>query len=117
MSPFNPQFTVEQHQDSIVGQSAAITAGLQNGGRVSHSNTPVLITGEGVSGKDLVARAIPHYGNTQARDTLNSKTDQMAKSAYSGFTSSVGGKSIPAPAVAFVPCSMRMKDPVRRLVA
>jgi len=41
---------------------------------------------------------------------------QIAKSVYSGFTASVGGKSIPAATVAFVPCSMRMNEPVSRLV-
>lgn len=41
---------------------------------------------------------------------------QMAKSLYSGLASSVGGWSIPAPTVAFVPCSIRINDPVSRLV-
>jgi hypothetical protein len=41
---------------------------------------------------------------------------QIAKSLYSGFTTSVGGKSMPAPTVALVPGSMRMNEPVNRLV-
>jgi hypothetical protein len=44
------------------------------------------------------------------------RQNQMAKSEYSGFTASVGGKSIPAATVALVPCSMRMNEPVSRLV-
>jgi len=39
---------------------------------------------------------------------------QIAKSVYSGFTASVGGSSIPAPTVAFVPCSIKMNEPVSR---
>ena len=42
---------------------------------------------------------------------------QIAKSLYSGFTSSVGGWSMPAATVRLVPCSIRMKEPVRRLFA
>ena len=41
---------------------------------------------------------------------------QIAKSLYSGFTTSAGGKSMPAATVALVPGSMRMNEPVRRLV-
>ena len=41
---------------------------------------------------------------------------QIAKSVYSGFTASVGGNSIPAATVAFVPCSIKMNEPVSRLV-
>src|SRR5438552_203994 len=41
---------------------------------------------------------------------------QITKSLYSGFTVSAGGRSMPAATVAFVAGSMRMKEPVRRLV-
>jgi hypothetical protein len=43
--------------------------------------------------------------------------NQMAKSAYSGVTASVGAESIPAATVAFVPCSIKMNEPVRWFVA
>jgi transcriptional regulator with GAF, ATPase, and Fis domain len=36
-------------------------------GRVSHSDAPVMITGESGSGKELVARAIHHYSNRSAQ--------------------------------------------------
>ncbi len=41
---------------------------------------------------------------------------QIVKSSYSGFTNSVGGCNMPAATVWLVPCSMRMKEPVRRFV-
>ncbi len=56
-----PQLTVDQHQDSIVGQSEAMQAVFKMVGRVAHSEAPVMITGESGSGKELVARAIHHY--------------------------------------------------------
>ncbi len=43
--------------------------------------------------------------------------DQIAKSLYSGFTSSIGGSSMPAATVALVACSTRMNEPVSRFVA
>ncbi len=58
---FKPQLTVEQHQDSIVGQSEAMQQVFKMIGRVAHSEAPVMITGESGSGKELVARAIHHY--------------------------------------------------------
>ena len=58
---FKPQLTVDQHQDSIVGQSEAMQQVFKMVGRVSHSDAPVMITGESGSGKELVARAIHHY--------------------------------------------------------
>lgn len=58
---FKPQLTVEEHQDSIVGKSAAMQQVFKMVGRVSHSDAPVMITGESGSGKELVARAIHHY--------------------------------------------------------
>ncbi len=42
---------------------------------------------------------------------------QIAKSLYSGLTSSMGGSSMPAATVAFVLGSIRMNEPVNRLVA
>jgi len=41
---------------------------------------------------------------------------QIAKSVYSGFTDSAGGSNMPAATVALEPCSIRMKEPVSRLV-
>ncbi len=58
---FKPQLTVEEHQDSIVGKSPAMQQVFKMIGRVSHSDAPVMITGESGSGKELVARAIHHY--------------------------------------------------------
>ena len=58
---FKPQLTVDQHQDSIVGQSEAMQQVFKMVGRVAHSDAPVMITGESGSGKELVARAIHHY--------------------------------------------------------
>ncbi len=60
---FKPQLTVEQYQDSLVGQSGPMQQVFKMIGRVSHSDAPVMITGESGSGKELVARAIHHYGN------------------------------------------------------
>jgi two-component system nitrogen regulation response regulator GlnG len=58
---FKPQLTVEEHQDSIVGKSAAMQQVFKMVGRVAHSDAPVMITGETGTGKELVARAIHHY--------------------------------------------------------
>ena len=60
---FKPQLTVEQYQDNLVGQSQPIQQVFKMVGRVSHSDAPVMITGESGSGKELVARAIHHYSN------------------------------------------------------
>ncbi|HWB61060.1 MAG TPA: sigma-54 dependent transcriptional regulator [Chthoniobacteraceae bacterium] len=65
---FKPQLTVEQYQDSIVGQSSAMQQVFKMVGRVSHSDAPVMITGESGSGKELVARAIHHYSERSAKD-------------------------------------------------
>jgi DNA-binding NtrC family response regulator len=64
---FKPQLTVEQYQDSLVGQSQPMQQVFKMVGRVSHSDAPVMITGESGSGKELVARAIHHYGNRSAQ--------------------------------------------------
>jgi two-component system nitrogen regulation response regulator GlnG len=65
---FKPQLTVEQYQDSIVGQSSAMQQVFKMVGRVSHSDAPVMITGESGSGKELVARAIHHYSQRSEKD-------------------------------------------------
>lgn len=67
---FKPQLTVEQHQDSIVGQSQAMQQVFKMVGRVSHSDAPVMITGESGSGKELVARAIHHYSQRSSKDFI-----------------------------------------------
>jgi len=56
-----PRLTVEQHLDSLVGSSEAMQQVFKMIGRVSHSDAPVMITGESGSGKELVARAIHNY--------------------------------------------------------
>ena len=56
-----PQLTVEQRQDSLVGQSEAMQQVFKMVGRVAHSEVPVMITGESGTGKELAARAIHHY--------------------------------------------------------
>ena len=53
---FKPQLTVEQYQDSLVGQSPPMQQVFKMVGRVSHSDAPVMITGESGSGKELVAQ-------------------------------------------------------------
>jgi DNA-binding NtrC family response regulator len=64
---FKPQLTVEEHQDSIVGKSDAMQQVFKMVGRVSHSDAPVMITGESGSGKELVARAIHHYSQRSSK--------------------------------------------------
>jgi len=65
---FKPQMTVEQHQDSIVGQSDAMQQVFKMVGRVSHSDAPVMITGESGTGKELVARAIHNYSQRNEKN-------------------------------------------------
>src|SRR5258708_20531313 len=64
---FKPQLTVEQYQDSLVGQSQAMQQVFKMVGRVSHSDAPVMITGESGPGKELVARGIHHYSNRSSQ--------------------------------------------------
>src|SRR5271165_3487155 len=56
---FKPQLTV--------GQSQPMQQVFKMVGRVSHSDAPVMITGESGSGKELVARAIHHYSSRSAQ--------------------------------------------------
>ena len=67
---FKPQLTVEEHQDSIVGKSLAMQQVFKMVGRVSHSDAPVMITGESGSGKELVARAIHHYSQRSTKSFI-----------------------------------------------
>ncbi|MBU3665028.1 MAG: sigma-54-dependent Fis family transcriptional regulator [Chthoniobacterales bacterium] len=68
--PSEPSLTVEQHQDSIVGQSAAMQEVFKMVGRISNSDAAVMITGESGSGKELVARAIHQYSARHERPFL-----------------------------------------------
>lgn len=67
---FEPSLTVEQHQDSIVGSSAAMQEVFKMIGRISNSDAAVMITGESGSGKELVARAIHQYSARHDRPFL-----------------------------------------------
>ncbi len=96
---FKPQLTVEEYQDSIVGKSPAMQYVFKMVGRVSHSDAPVMITGESGSGKELVARAIHHYSarNTRSFVAINCAAipDQLLESELFGhekgsFTGAAG---------------------------
>ncbi len=67
---FEPSLTVEQHQDSIVGQSPAMQEVFKMIGRISNSDAAVMITGESGSGKELVAHAIHQYSARHDRPFL-----------------------------------------------
>ena len=101
---FKPQLTVEEHQDSIVGKSAAMQQVFKMVGRVSHSDAPVMITGESGTGKELVARAIHHYSNRSAKSfvaincaaipeqLLESELFGHEKGAFTGATGTRTGR-------------------------
>lgn len=67
---FESGLTVEQHQDSIVGQSNAMQEVFKLIGRVSNSDAAVLVTGESGTGKELVAHAIHQYSARHDRPFL-----------------------------------------------
>jgi len=67
---FDPRLTVEETRETLVGQSPAMQQVFKMVGRVSHSDAPVMITGESGSGKELVARAIHHYSPRSGRNLL-----------------------------------------------
>ncbi len=101
---FKPQLTVEEHQDSIVGKSAAMQQVFKMVGRVSHSDAPVMITGESGTGKELVARAIHHYSNRSPKSfvaincaaipeqLLESELFGHEKGAFTGATGTRTGR-------------------------
>lgn len=63
-----PQLTVEQTQESLVGQSPAMQQVFKVIGRVAHADAPVMITGESGSGKELVARAVHHHSRRSGKN-------------------------------------------------
>jgi len=69
-SAFESKLTVEETRETLVGQSPAMQQVFKMVGRVSHSDAPVMITGESGSGKELVARAIHHYSPRSGRNLL-----------------------------------------------
>ncbi len=67
---FQPQLTVEQHRDEIVGRSEAMQQVFKMIGRVAGSDAAVMVTGESGSGKELVACAIHNYSARSSKNFL-----------------------------------------------
>ena len=67
---FQPQLTVEQHRDDIVGRSEAMQQVFKMVGRVAGSDAAVMVTGESGAGKELVACAIHNYSSRSNRNFL-----------------------------------------------
>src|SRR5207237_481076 len=58
----------------ILGQAPSLREALQRAAQVAPQETPVLLTGESVTGKELVAQAI-HYASRRAGGTVTLKAD------------------------------------------
>lgn len=70
VNAFEPQLTVEQHRDAIVGRSEPMQQVFKMIGRVAGSDAAVMITGESGSGKELVAQAIHNYSTRSEKSFL-----------------------------------------------
>lgn len=70
VTEFQPQLSLEQHQDEIVGRSDAMQQVFKLVGRVAASDVPVMITGESGSGKELIARAVHLYSQRSHKTFL-----------------------------------------------
>ena len=65
-----PVLQPEDLQSEIVGQSEAMRQVFKLVGQFAGTDTTVLVTGESGTGKELVARAIHHYSNRNAKQFL-----------------------------------------------